>query len=83
MLLVPLLLVGLVVLALGLVRLAGRPWLERTILETDTPSGKVFDAMLMLAIALSVLAVVLEVGGGGGGGTAAHAARAQHPPAHA
>lgn len=60
MLLVPLLLVGLVVLALGLVRLVGRPWLSRTILEADTPSGKAFDALLMLAIALSVLAVVLE-----------------------
>ncbi len=60
MLLVPLLLVGLVVLALGLVRLVGRPWLNRTILEADTPSGKAFDALLMLAIALSVLAVVLE-----------------------
>jgi voltage-gated potassium channel len=60
MLLVPLLLVGLVVLALGLVRLVGRPWLSRMILEADTPSGKAFDALLMLAIALSVLAVVLE-----------------------
>ncbi len=59
-LLVPLLLVGLVAVALALVRLVGRPWLERTILETDTPSGKAFDAVLMLAIALSVLAVVLE-----------------------
>ncbi|MCT0206565.1 ion transporter [Synechococcus sp. CS-1332] len=60
MLLLPLLLAGLVVLALGLVRLVGRPWLGRTILETETTSGKVFDALLMLAIALSVLAVVLE-----------------------
>jgi len=59
-LLVPLLLGGLIVLALALVRVVGRPWLERTILETDTPSGKAFDALLMLAIALSVLAVVLE-----------------------
>ncbi|WP_323206581.1 ion transporter, partial [Synechococcus sp. BA-132 BA5] len=59
-LLVPLLLAGLVALALGLVRVVGRPWLGRTILETDTISGKVFDALLMLAIALSVLAVVLE-----------------------
>ncbi len=60
MLLVPLLLGGLIVLALALVRVVGRTWLERTILETDTPSGKAFDAVLMLAIALSVLAVVLE-----------------------
>ncbi len=60
MLLVPLLLTGLAVLALALVRLVGRPWLGRTILETDTLSGKVFDALLMLAIALSVLSVVLE-----------------------
>ncbi|MCP9931960.1 potassium channel family protein [Cyanobium sp. AMD-g] len=60
MLLVPLLLLGLVVLALGLVRLVGRPWLSRTILEADNLSGKAFDALLMLAIALSVLAVVLE-----------------------
>jgi voltage-gated potassium channel len=60
MLLVPLLLAGLVVLALALVGVVGRPWLERTILEADTPSGKAFDAVLMLAIALSVLAVVLE-----------------------
>ncbi|WP_198960036.1 ion transporter [Synechococcus sp. BO 8801] len=59
-LLVPLLLGGLAVVALALVRLVERPWLERTILETDTPSGKAFDALLMLAIALSVLAVVLE-----------------------
>ncbi len=60
MLLVPLLLGGLIVLALALVRVVGRPWLGRTILEADTPSGKAFDALLMLAIALSVLAVVLE-----------------------
>ncbi|WP_219904413.1 ion transporter [Aphanothece minutissima] len=59
-LLVPLLLGGLLAVALALVRVVGRPWLERTILETDTPSGKAFDALLMLAIALSVLAVVLE-----------------------
>jgi voltage-gated potassium channel len=60
LLLLPLLLAGLSALALGLARLVGRPWLRRTILETDTPAGKVFDALLMLAIALSVLAVVLE-----------------------
>ena len=60
MLLLALLLAGLVALALALVQLAGRPWLVRTILETDTPSGKAFDAMLILAIAISVLAVVLE-----------------------
>jgi voltage-gated potassium channel len=60
MLLVPLLLAGLIALALLLVRVAGRPWLSRTILETETASGKAFDALLMLAIALSVLAVVLE-----------------------
>ncbi len=60
LLLVPLLLAGLAALALALVRLVGRPWLSRTILEAGTPAGKVFDALLMLAIALSVLAVVLE-----------------------
>jgi voltage-gated potassium channel len=59
-LLVPLLLGGLLAVALTLVRVVGRPWLERTILETDTSSGKAFDALLMLAIAMSVLAVVLE-----------------------
>jgi voltage-gated potassium channel len=58
--LVPLLLAALVAVALALLRIAGRPWLSRTILEAETPSGKAFDALLMLAIALSVLAVVLE-----------------------
>ncbi|KEF42612.1 MAG: ion transporter [Cyanobium sp. CACIAM 14] len=60
----PLLLAGLLAallaLALLLIRLAGRPWLQRTIFEAETPSGKAFDLVLILAIALSVLAVVLE-----------------------
>lgn len=40
-----------------------RPWqrkLHEVIFEADTPGGKVFDVILLVAIALSVLAVCLE-----------------------
>jgi len=39
------------------------PWrrrLHEIIFEADTPSGKVFDVVLFIAIVLSVLAVMLE-----------------------
>lgn len=42
---------------------APSPWrrrLHEVIFEADTPAGKAFDVMLLLAIALSVLAVMLE-----------------------
>lgn len=37
-----------------------RRWLHRVIFEADTPSGKLFDALLLIAIVASVIAVMLE-----------------------
>jgi voltage-gated potassium channel len=37
-----------------------RKWLYETIFEADTPAGKLFDVVLLLAIVLSVLVVMLE-----------------------
>jgi len=39
------------------------PWrrkLHEVIFEADTPSGKAFDVVLLIAIVISVLAVMLE-----------------------
>ncbi|CAK6690635.1 ion transporter [Synechococcus sp. BA-124 BA4] len=55
-----LLLGGLVGLALLLLRWLGRLRLYRIIFEADTPAGKAFDVVLLLAIAASVLTVILE-----------------------
>jgi voltage-gated potassium channel len=57
---IPLVLGGLMLLALLLLRLLGRPWLYRTIFEAETAAGRRFDLVLMLAIVTSVLAVILE-----------------------
>jgi voltage-gated potassium channel len=59
-LLIPLVLAGLLALALLLRRLAGREWLRRTILEADTPAGKAFDTALLAGVLISVVAVILE-----------------------
>jgi voltage-gated potassium channel len=59
-LLIPLVLGGLLAVALLLRRLAGREWLRRTILETDTPAGKAFDTALLVGVLISVVAVILE-----------------------
>ena len=53
-------LAGLVALALLTRQLLGRAWLQQTILATDTPAGRWFDRLLLLAISASVLAVLLE-----------------------
>ncbi|MEX1224616.1 MAG: hypothetical protein WEA31_08730, partial [Pirellulales bacterium] len=37
-----------------------RLWLYETIFEADTPAGKLFDILLLIAILLSVAAVMLE-----------------------
>ncbi|WP_233130099.1 ion transporter [Synechococcus sp. 1G10] len=47
-------------LALLLGRWLGRARLYRIIFEADTPAGKAFDVVLLLAIVASVLSVVLE-----------------------
>jgi voltage-gated potassium channel len=57
---IPLVLGGLMVLALLLRRLLGSQWLYRTIFEAETAAGRRFDLVLMLAIITSVLAVILE-----------------------
>lgn len=55
-----LILSGLVGLAVLLRRWLGRGRLYRIIFEADTPAGKGFDVVLLLAIVASVLSVVLE-----------------------
>jgi voltage-gated potassium channel len=59
-LLIPLVLGGLLAVALLLRRLAGQEWLRRTILEADTPAGKAFDTALLVGVLISVVAVILE-----------------------
>jgi hypothetical protein len=48
LLLIPLVLAGLLAVALLLRRLTGQEWLRRTILEADTPAGKAFDTAVMV-----------------------------------
>jgi voltage-gated potassium channel len=60
LLLIPLVLAGLLAMALLLRRLAGGEWLRRTILEADTPAGKAFDTALLVGVLISVVAVILE-----------------------
>ncbi len=55
-----LLLGGLLGSGLLLRRQFGRATLYRVIVEADTPAGKAFDVLLLLAISASVLAVILE-----------------------
>ncbi|MCT0219433.1 ion transporter [Synechococcus sp. CS-1329] len=55
-----LILASLLGLALLLRRWLGRARLYRIIFEADTPAGKAFDVVLLLAIVASVLAVMLE-----------------------
>ena len=45
-LLIPLVLAGLLAVALLLRRLAGQEWLRSTILEAETSAGKAFDTVL-------------------------------------
>ncbi len=59
-LLIPVILGGLLAVALAIRRRYGKVWLFRTIFETDTPAGKTFDVVLLIAIVVSVLAVVIE-----------------------
>ncbi|MDM7953714.1 MAG: ion transporter [Cyanobium sp. CZS 25K] len=59
-LLILLILSGLLLLALLIRRTYGRARLYRTIFGTDTPAGKAFDVALLIAIVVSVLAVVIE-----------------------
>lgn len=59
-LLIPLVLGGLMALALLLRQLLGRSWLYSTIFEADTAAGRRFDLLLLLGIVISVLAVILE-----------------------
>lgn len=59
-LLIPGILGGLLLVALGIRRTYGKVWLFRTIFGTDTPAGKSFDVVLLVAIVLSVLTVVIE-----------------------
>ena len=59
-LLIPVILGGLLFVALGIRRAYGKVWLFRTIFGTDTPAGKSFDVVLLVAIVLSVLTVVFE-----------------------
>jgi voltage-gated potassium channel len=56
----PLLALALFALALLLRRTVGRRRLERIIFQADTPAGRRFDLVLLVAIVLSVLVVVLE-----------------------
>ena len=53
-------LAGLLALAVLSRQLIGRAKLEQTILESDTAAGRLFDRLLLVAIAASVLAVLLE-----------------------
>lgn len=53
-------LAGLLLLAFLTLRLVGRARLQRTICESDTPAGRLFDRVLLVAIAASVVAVLLE-----------------------
>lgn len=55
-----LLLGGLLGIALVLRRWLGKRWLYTTIFEAETSAGRAFDVALLLAITLSVLAVILE-----------------------
>ncbi|QPN67888.1 ion transporter [Synechococcus sp. CBW1006] len=55
-----LLLSGLLVSGLLLRQHFGRATLHRVIVEADTPAGKAFDLLLLIAISASVLAVILE-----------------------
>jgi voltage-gated potassium channel len=55
-----LLLLALLVAALLIRQALGRRRLERIIFEADTPAGKQFDLVLLVAIVLSVVAVALE-----------------------
>ncbi len=57
---IALVLSGLLGVALVLRRLVGKQRLYRIIFEAETPAGKAFDLLLLLAIALSVLEVILE-----------------------
>jgi voltage-gated potassium channel len=54
------LLAGLLLLSLAVRRIVGRRQLARIIFEADTPAGKGFDLVLLMAIVLSVLVVTLE-----------------------
>jgi voltage-gated potassium channel len=58
--LILLILGGLLAVALLLRQALGRAWLYRTIFEAETPAGKTFDVVLLVAIVISVLAVILE-----------------------
>ncbi|MCP9857554.1 MULTISPECIES: ion transporter [unclassified Cyanobium] len=58
--LIALILGGLLLLALLIRRTVGKGFLYRMIFETDTPAGKTFDVVLLIAIVLSVGAVVIE-----------------------
>ena len=51
---------GLLAVGLMLRQGLGRSWLYQTIFEAETPAGKVFDEVLLIAIVISVLAVILE-----------------------
>ena len=59
-LLIPVILGGLLAVALLIRKVYGKVWLFRTIFETDTPAGKTFDVVLLVAIVVSVVAVVIE-----------------------
>ena len=59
-LLIPLILGGLLAVALAIRRRYGKVWLFSTIFGTDTPAGKAFDVALLVAIVVSVLLVVVE-----------------------
>jgi voltage-gated potassium channel len=57
---VALVLGSLLALALLLVRLTGRARLQQIILEAETPAGRNFDLVELVAIVLSVVVVILE-----------------------
>ena len=59
-LVISLVLAGLLALARAIRRLVGTQRLYRVIFEAETPAGRAFDLLLMVAIGASVLEVILE-----------------------